>query len=121
VLPEAMASGLAVVAYDYAAACQMVRQGDNGLLVPFGDTAAFSAAALRLAGQLGWVRAMGLRGRLAAQGHDWSAIVAQVEQAYLDAMAGPPRHHSSSHRPPTPLPTSSPRATIAARTSKPQA
>ncbi len=88
VLPEAMASGLAVVAYDYAAGRQLVRHGDNGLLVPYDDPAAFCAAALRLAGQLGWVRSMGVRSRLAAQGHDWAAIVKQVEQAYLGAMNG---------------------------------
>ena len=88
VLPEAMASGLAVVAYDYAAARQLVRHGDNGLLVPYDNSAAFCAAAQRLAGQLSWVRAMGQRSRLAAQGQDWSAIVKQVEQAYLGAMSG---------------------------------
>ena len=88
VLPEAMASGLAVVAYDYAAARQLVRHGDNGLLVPYDNPAAFCAAAQRLAGQLSWVRAMGQRSRLAAQAQDWPAIVKQVEQAYLDAMGG---------------------------------
>ena len=36
-----MASGLAVLAYDYAAAAQLIRSGENGLLAPFNDTAAF--------------------------------------------------------------------------------
>jgi glycosyltransferase involved in cell wall biosynthesis len=91
VLPEAMASGLAVVAYDYAAARQLVRHGDNGLLVPFDDKAAFCAAAARLAGQLGWVRALGAQGRITARMQDWASIVERVEQAYVGAMAQPRR------------------------------
>jgi glycosyltransferase involved in cell wall biosynthesis len=103
VLPEAMASGLAVVAYDYAAARQLVRHGDNGLLVPFEDGAAFCAAAERLAGQLTWVRAMGVQGRLTAKRHDWASIVERVEQAYLGAMAHPALTPRAAWRPALPL------------------
>jgi Glycosyl transferases group 1 len=42
---EAMASGLAVVAYDYAAARVHVRSGESGVLVPCGQPDAFVAAA----------------------------------------------------------------------------
>lgn len=87
VLPEAMASGLAVVGFDYAAAHQVVRHGDNGLLVPYGDNAVFCAAAQRLAGQGAWVRAMGERARLAACQMDWGRIVEQIETVYVSAMA----------------------------------
>ena len=87
VLPEAMASGLAVVGFDYAAAHQVVRHGDNGLLVPYGDNAAFCAAAQRLAGQGGWVRAMGEQARLTACQMDWGRIVEQIETVYVSAMA----------------------------------
>ena len=89
VLPEAMASGLAVVGFDYAAAHQVVQHGDNGLLVPFGDNEAFRATAERLAGQLGWVRAMGARARRTACGMDWGRIVEQVETVYTAAIAQP--------------------------------
>ncbi len=99
VLPEAMASGLAVVAYDYAAGRQLVRHGDNGLLVSFDDGAAFCAAAERLAGQLGWVRAMGAQGRITARRQDWASIVERVEQAYLGAMAQPVRAAGTAWRP----------------------
>jgi glycosyltransferase involved in cell wall biosynthesis len=47
---EAMASGLAVVAYDYAAARQYLRHEASGLLVPMDDAAAFVQMAARLAG-----------------------------------------------------------------------
>ncbi len=87
VLPEAMASGLAVVAFDYAAAHQVVRHGDSGLLVPFGDAAAFCTAAQRLAGQTGWVRAMGEQARMKACQMDWGRIVEQIETVYVTAMS----------------------------------
>jgi len=38
---EAMASGLAVVAYDYAAAKQHIRNGENGFTAPFDDSDAY--------------------------------------------------------------------------------
>lgn len=41
---EGMASGLAVVAYDYAAARQHIVSGHNGFSVPFNDEEAFVAA-----------------------------------------------------------------------------
>jgi glycosyltransferase involved in cell wall biosynthesis len=49
VVTEALASGLAVVAFDYAAARQYVHDGVNGLLAPVGDRAAFLAGTARLA------------------------------------------------------------------------
>ncbi|MGA7985950.1 MAG: glycosyltransferase family 1 protein, partial [Burkholderiales bacterium] len=45
---EAMASGLGVVAYDYAAARQHLEHGRSALLAPFDDRAAFIAHAERL-------------------------------------------------------------------------
>ena len=49
VLTEAMASGLAVASFDYAAARQFVRSGENGLAVPGGHPEGLIAAAVRLA------------------------------------------------------------------------
>jgi glycosyltransferase involved in cell wall biosynthesis len=46
---EAMASGLAVVAYDYAAARQYLRNPSSALLAPLHDRAAFVRIAARLA------------------------------------------------------------------------
>lgn len=53
VTTEALASGLGVVAYDYAAAADLIDDGDNGCSVPFGDAAAFAAAAETLASENG--------------------------------------------------------------------
>jgi len=49
VVLEAMASGLAVVAFDDAAAREHIRQGENGVMAPPTDPAAFVRAAVDLA------------------------------------------------------------------------
>ena len=49
VVPEALASGLPVVAYHCAAAADLIHQGDNGRTVPAGDSLAFIEAAVALA------------------------------------------------------------------------
>jgi glycosyltransferase involved in cell wall biosynthesis len=90
VLPEAMASGLAVVAFDCAAAGQLVRHGHNGLLARVGDEVGFCGTAARLAGALGEARALGSEARLAALKLDWGRIAREVEGEYLTAMAPPP-------------------------------
>lgn len=86
VVPEAMASGLAVVGFDYAAAGQLLRPGIDGLLARFGDEEDFVAAARRLAGSPVFVRALGQHARAAAQRLDWGRIVEAVEAEYLGAM-----------------------------------
>ncbi len=61
VTTEALASGLGVVAYDYAAAGELIEDGGNGCKAPLGDADAFVAAAVRLAtpdgGELARLRA----------------------------------------------------------------
>ena len=47
---EALASGLPVLAFDYAAAAEVVRHGDSGLLAPVGDTQAYLQLARTVAG-----------------------------------------------------------------------
>ncbi len=89
VVMEAMASGLAVVAYDQAAAGQLIRQGDNGLLAPSGDGAGFSRLARQLVGDLPRARAMGQRARETARRMDWGRIVEAVEAAYAQAIEQP--------------------------------
>lgn len=49
VVPEALASGLAVVSYASAAAQELITTGANGVLVPAGDELQFVNAAVRLA------------------------------------------------------------------------
>lgn len=76
---EAMASGLPVVAFDYAAAAQLIRTGHNGILVPVGDSAAFVLAARAVALDTTLRQRLGAAVRGSSQALDWSAIVEQFE------------------------------------------
>ncbi|MGF1485339.1 MAG: glycosyltransferase family 4 protein [Opitutales bacterium] len=51
VVTEALASGLAVLAYDYAAPGRYIDHGHNGFLAPYDDAERFRALALELAEQ----------------------------------------------------------------------
>jgi len=86
VTPEALASGLPVLAYDYAAAAQLVKTGVNGACVPYGDRATFVHQALAWAEDLVTARAMGAAARETALGLDWERVVRQVEAAFLSVM-----------------------------------
>jgi glycosyltransferase involved in cell wall biosynthesis len=81
---EAMASGLGIVAYDYAAAREVLRHGENALLAPFGDAAAFSAHAERYARDPELARRLGEAARRAAESCTWDRIVADFEAVLLD-------------------------------------
>ncbi len=86
VTTEAMASGLAVVAFDYAAAQRLIRSGENGVVVPFDDGAAFVAAAARTAVDLAHCRTLGARARASVMALDWDSIAAQVEGVMASVM-----------------------------------
>lgn len=87
VTPEAMASGLAVLAYDYAAAAQLIQPNVNGLLAPFDDTAAFVRIAVELASDPGKAREMGIRARRTAEGLSWEHVVEQLERLFFEVVA----------------------------------
>ncbi len=79
VTPEALASGLALLAFDYAAAAELVRHGDNGLLAPRGDDEAFVRRATDLAASPQLVARLRQQARLSTQALDWNRICSQVE------------------------------------------
>lgn len=85
---EAMASGLAVLAYDYAAAAQLIRQDHNGLLSPFDDGVDFGRQAARLASDRLLARRLGLEARQTAGRYGWDHIVDQVEAVLVSAIDG---------------------------------
>jgi glycosyltransferase involved in cell wall biosynthesis len=89
VVPEAMACGLAVVAYNLAAAGQLIRHGQNGLLASAADAVGFCELASRAAADFQQTRAMGAQARLTAGTLDWGRIVEQIEREYLAAMPQP--------------------------------
>jgi glycosyltransferase involved in cell wall biosynthesis len=91
VLTEAMASGLAVAGFDYAAVRQFVRHGDNGFAVPRHRPESLVAAATDLA------RDAALRNRLRAAAaatftaQSWETIVARFEADLAAVIAGAAR------------------------------
>ncbi len=84
VVLEAMASGLAVVAYDEAAAAQHIRHGHSGALAMPGDQAAFIDSACWLLEEEETLRRVRLNARKHASRQGWPAIVEQFE-GYLHA------------------------------------
>lgn len=71
---EAMASGLPVVAFDYAAAGDLIRDAADGVKVPLRDDARFIEAAASLAQEGGRRQALGGRARAIALNHDWRHV-----------------------------------------------
>jgi glycosyltransferase involved in cell wall biosynthesis len=84
---EALASGLPVLAYDHAAAGQLVRSGDNGFLAPLGDGAEFVHQALRFVAQPDATTRMGPRARETACTTGWGRAVDQVESVFHATLA----------------------------------
>jgi len=89
VTTEAMASGLPVVAYDYAAAAQLIRSSINGYTVARDDAAGYVGCAAQAALDLAALRTVGARARVTAREHGWDRVVARFE-ALLQTVMEPP-------------------------------
>ena len=88
VVLEAMASGLAVAAFDYAAGRAHVEPGRSGLLAPFGDAGAFVDAATALARDFGTIQLMGQTARQAMLRLDSERVYDRLETLFLNAIMG---------------------------------
>ena len=80
---EAMASGLATLAYDYAAARQHIRHDENGLLVPFDNTGAFVAQAKALVTDAERIRRLRIEARHTVEQLTWEHILGQLEEVLI--------------------------------------
>ncbi len=86
VLTEAMASGLAVAGFDYAAAQEFVADGQNGFAVPCDRPDELEAAAVRLASDAA------LRGRLRSaaaaslEARSWRHVIARFESDLMSVI-----------------------------------
>lgn len=79
VIIEAMASGLPVVTYDYAAAHKYIDSGHNGYTAPFNDSQAFIQGAVALADQPKLRRQIGIQARQTAQQLSWESVVLRLD------------------------------------------
>ncbi len=86
---EGLASGLALVAYDYAAARQHVVDGHNGLLAPFGDEPAYVRAVVRLAEQPNLINSLRLQARMTAEAITPERVHKELEDLLRDHAARP--------------------------------
>lgn len=90
VVAEAMASGLAVLAYRSAAAAELISSGENGLSVLPGDEAGYLGAAITLACQPGLVPRLGEKAHIGMQHRSWSQVVGSFEAVLLDLAGSRP-------------------------------
>jgi glycosyltransferase involved in cell wall biosynthesis len=86
VTTEAMASGLPVLAFDYAGAAQLIRPGHSGMLVPFADGDEFVRSAVQLARSAARRQALGRGARERALAQDWDDVIARFEGVLVQAI-----------------------------------
>ncbi|MEM9159365.1 MAG: glycosyltransferase family 1 protein [Verrucomicrobiota bacterium] len=80
VLTEALASGLAVVAYDYAAAGKYLKNGDNGLSIPLeSEESKFISASLQVAQDPNLRSTLQTGARNTAHKLDWTPVIDTFE------------------------------------------
>jgi glycosyltransferase involved in cell wall biosynthesis len=84
VTTEALASGLAVSAFDYAAARQHIRHDVSGLLAPPGDRHAFIVNAARLAAQPALRTRLGTAAATVGAMLSWDRVVDELEAVFRD-------------------------------------
>lgn len=83
--PEAMRYGLPVVAFDAGGIKEWLLDGENGLLAPWMDTTAYSAAIDRLLRNKSLARTMGQHGRQRVRAeYNLSRQVGVLEQIFLE-------------------------------------
>ena len=82
VTPEAMASGLAVLAFNHAAASELIRSGENGMVAQPGNDAQFCDLAARLATQPDEIARLRKRARQTALQLGWPSIIQEIEGVY---------------------------------------
>ncbi|MFT3867272.1 MAG: glycosyltransferase family 1 protein [Nibricoccus sp.] len=89
VVIEAMASGLPVLAFHYAAAARFIRNGENGVTVPLGRPDDFISAALKLASDRAQRQYFSKAARETAETIPWSRVVDGFEADLVTLIAAP--------------------------------
>jgi glycosyltransferase involved in cell wall biosynthesis len=83
---EAMASGLAVVAYRHAAAGELIDSGHNGLTVEPGDEAAFIEAVVETTMNRPLIHGLGQTAIQTASQNSWESIIQRTEDIFYDVI-----------------------------------
>jgi len=89
VLLEAIASGRPVVTTAAGGTTDIIREGQNGLLVPPGDERAFADAVVRLLLDEATARALAVRGReIAEREYDWGIVASRYLEIFHRVRVG---------------------------------
>ena len=100
VLTEAMASGLAVAGFDYAAARQFIQNDANGLSVSCAEPDALVAAAVRLATDAGLRDRLRSKARAVLLEQSWEQVVTRFEADLAEAIDEHSSKSKAGFRPP---------------------
>ncbi|MGQ9491408.1 MAG: glycosyltransferase family 4 protein [Anaerolineae bacterium] len=88
VLLEAWAHGKPVIGAAVGGIPEVIRDGQTGLLVPFGDVAALAAAIRRLIEAPDWARQLGQAGReLVLREYTWERTTDALTRVYADVLS----------------------------------
>jgi glycosyltransferase involved in cell wall biosynthesis len=93
---EAAASGLAISAFDYAAASELIVHADNGLVAAIDKPQDFINNAIELATDAALRHKLRSNANASTQRMAWEAIVDQVQDVWLDLLRTP--HTSPTQR-----------------------
>ncbi|QDU71293.1 glycosyltransferase family 4 protein [Mucisphaera calidilacus] len=85
VIPEAMASGLAVVSFDYAAGQALIREGENGRLAAFDDRDDFIRVLVELCGDRDAVARCRGAARETTLALSWANVHERFEELLMEA------------------------------------
>jgi glycosyltransferase involved in cell wall biosynthesis len=88
VVIEAMASGLVVVTYDYAAGKQFIQSGDNGYLVELANRDAFIECVSKTAAQATKMLTMRAAARATAETYPWNTTIERFANLLKNATTG---------------------------------
>lgn len=91
VLTEAMASGLAVAGFDYAAARQFIRHGVNGLVAPCDQPGTLLNLAVELARDADLRQRLRTSARAALADQSWPQVIGRFEADLAAAIAAGPQ------------------------------
>ncbi len=96
VITEAMASGLAVSAFDYAAAHEFIRHDKNGLVAPLDHESAFFDNAIRLVLEPALRERLAAAGRTTVEGLSWDTVIDRFATDLTEAITD---HQTASANP----------------------
>lgn len=93
---EAMASGLATVSFNYAAANQHIQHDVNGLLAPFADNDAFIKQSVNLISNMEQVQRIRLAAQETTDGLSWDKVINVMESVLFETIS---KHGSRQTQP----------------------